>query len=92
MLARFQAALRLGQALGERQQQAGDVTHVVDVGAELRRLAGPHLLRQSGKQVLAQLVVGRALLADGLLFAPQGANFLVQMLDQLILERIYRCF
>jgi len=85
LLARFQAALRLGQTLGERKEQAGDVTHVVDVGAELGGFAGTDLLRQLGKEILAQLVIGRALLGDSLLLTLQGANFLVQMLYELIL-------
>jgi len=61
------------------------VTHVVDVGAELGGFAGSDLLRQFGEEVLAQLVIGRALLGDSLLLTLQGANFLVQMLDELIL-------
>jgi len=63
------------------------VTHVVDVGAELGGFAGTDLLRQLGKEILAQLVIGRALLGDSLLLTLQGANFLVQMLDELILLR-----
>lgn len=42
---RLQIAFSLRQTLGEREQQAGYVTHIIDVGAELGGFAGTHLLR-----------------------------------------------
>lgn len=55
----------------EGQQQHGDVADVVDVGTELGRIAGPNLLGHLQSDVVAEHVVGVALLGDARLLVRQ---------------------